>query len=85
MKFNFQNDTLTATTTGSYTDGVGLANITIAGIKSRPAKAVVTVAGQPVHDAGVILHHSGPTLYLTGLESATKNGVWDQTLEVQLL
>lgn len=92
LKLSFANNTLHATVSGDFNDDLPLANITIAGATSQPGSVVVnggsanSSVGASYGNAtgGVQSRFENNVLYLTGLEQATHDGVWNKDLEVRL-
>ena len=69
---------------GDFEDGLPLANVTIAGIKTQPSAMTATLAGQQCDSKEVQLHYSGEVVLLTNLESATGAGAWSGELCIEL-
>ncbi|KAI9696289.1 MAG: hypothetical protein M1820_008212 [Bogoriella megaspora] len=84
VKFNYTNDTLTASIEGSYHATAPLANITIAGVSSLPNDLSLTVANQPCETRTLSLVYGGDVLYVTGIEAFTNGGAWEGELELKL-
>lgn len=84
-QFTYVNNTLRASVSGVYEDGLPLANITIAGITSRPRGVDVQLGGQRCNTGGAkLMYGDGDVLFITALEEATKAGAWSGNLGVQL-
>ncbi|KAI9654492.1 MAG: hypothetical protein M1821_006582 [Bathelium mastoideum] len=84
VQFNFANNTLHAVVSGSYNDGIPLANVTIAGIQTSP-KSVSVSAERRTGKAGQIVFDKGANaLYISNLQSATTRGAWSGNLSVIL-
>lgn len=77
------NNTLKTTITGAYEDGLALANLTIAGLQSKPQSVTVYLGGK-AQSAVPALSYEGQTLRITNLDKATQAGVWSADLEVKL-
>lgn len=75
-QMSFCNNVLKAKVSGDYNDGLPLANITIAGLKSDPKSVSITIDG---HKKDCHRAHSSfedGVLTVTNLEGATKTGIW---------
>jgi len=84
-QFTFANDTLHATVSGDYQDGIPLANITIAGMKWKPQRVSVESGGESCNTQRARLScDDGDVLRITGLEQATHGGAWKGNLIVKL-
>lgn len=83
IELSFENNTLSAKMNGTYMDGNPLANVTIAGYNCQP-KSISINCGGSKSSAGVQWHLQGGALYITGLEKATKGGVWSNELTIRL-
>lgn len=75
---------LCSTSSGSFDDGLPLANITIAGVRSCPTAFRLEVGGQTRDSSNATQNCIGSTLYITGLESATSQGAWKENLKIAL-
>ncbi|CAK4032302.1 alpha-glucosidase [Lecanosticta acicola] len=89
VDFRFTNDTFYAKPSGQYQDGNPLANITIAGYTGAcPRSVCVTIGGRDCGSeaSGVKASCDGKALYITGLETITKQagGAWAEDLVVSL-
>ncbi|KAK1052881.1 hypothetical protein LTR74_016382 [Friedmanniomyces endolithicus] len=85
VEFMFANNTLRATVSGDYQDGIPLANITFAGINWRPQQASVDSGGESCNTQRAKLScDDGDVLRITGLEQATHGGAWRSNLMVKL-
>ncbi|TKA74673.1 hypothetical protein B0A55_04709 [Friedmanniomyces simplex] len=85
VEFTYANNTLHGTVSGDYHDGIPLANITIAGISSRPHQVSVNSGGKSCNTERAKLSYSnGGVLSITGLEQATYGGAWRGDLTVKL-
>ena len=71
---------------GNFQDDLPLANITIAGISSKPQSITLSLDGkqQGTKDVKLALSNTS-ALYITGLEKATSAGVWNAKLKVTLV
>lgn len=77
--FSYANSMLVAKVNGSYTDSLSLANVTIAGYGSvAPSSISISLGGKNVEAQGVQLQIMNDALYVTGLETVTKDGIWNQ-------
>ncbi|KAK3656414.1 hypothetical protein LTR56_003117 [Elasticomyces elasticus] len=85
VEFSFTNNTVHATVSGEYNDGLPLANITIAGISSHTHRVSVSLGGKACNSRGAKFDHSnGGVLSITGLQHATSGGAWSGDLTVEL-
>lgn len=84
VALNFAKNSLSTKIHGSYMDANPLANVTIAGIKTAPKSISVNCGGKKSSSSAVQFHLQGEALYITGLESATKGGVWNNELVITL-
>ncbi|KAK5679449.1 hypothetical protein LTS10_008267 [Elasticomyces elasticus] len=85
VEFSFANNTLHATVSGEYNDGLPLANITIAGISSHTHRVSVSSGGKACNSRGARFDHSnGGVLFITGLQHATSGGARSGDLTVEL-
>ncbi|USW50539.1 Putative glycoside hydrolase family 31, galactose mutarotase-like domain superfamily [Septoria linicola] len=83
VNLHFQHNVLSAKVKGHYQDGNALANVTIAGISSEPKSILVNCNGKK-SSKDVKWDLQGEALYITGLGSATKGGVWSNDLTITL-
>ncbi len=84
-QFTFANNTLHATVSGDYQDGIPLANITITGIDWRPQRVSVDLEGESCNTERARLScEDGDVVRITGLEQATHGGAWRSNLTVKL-
>ena len=67
-----------------YDDGLPLANITIAGIKTRPSSVSINSGSQNCNTAQVSLEKKSNILYISNLETAMAFGAWNGDLVVRL-
>lgn len=70
--------------TGSYHAAAPLANITIAGLESKPKRASLHTTG---HEREEVLdfRYQNNTVYITELEKFTQKGAWEEQLTLQIL
>lgn len=82
---SFKENKLTTRVVGNYKDNLPLANVTIAGLVGRPNALLLTLDGvsEPTSDA-VFTYSGNGTLYITNLMQATRSGVWNGDLTMQL-
>ncbi|KAK5117469.1 hypothetical protein LTR85_008854 [Meristemomyces frigidus] len=88
VELSYANNTLRTSVSGQYEDALPLANVTIAGIKSRPH----AVYGQHGNHGwktwsggrAKLMHGDGDVLFVTGLDKATQSGAWSANLELRL-
>jgi alpha-glucosidase len=83
-QFKMNQGILCSTSSGSFDDGLPLANVTIAGVYSCPTSFRLEVAGQSQDSSSATQRCSGSTLHITGLESATSQGAWKDDLKIAL-
>lgn len=84
VDFRYTNNTLYAKVSGGYKETNSLANITIAGVSTVP-KAVCVSSGNRVQNSRAVKTSTdGNALYITGLESVTRDGAWNDDLIVSL-
>lgn len=83
-QINYTNGTLTSAVCGSFDDGLPLANVTIAGIKTGPSSVGLKLAGQQCDTSAVQMNYSNNVLLLTDLDGATSGGVWSGELKIML-
>lgn len=84
LQMSFSNATLTASVSGDYNDGLPLANITIAGLRSAPKSVSITIGGQEQDCNGAKSSFQDGVLSITNLESATENGIWSADVTISL-
>lgn len=87
VQLAFSANKLSANISGAYNDGLPLANLTFAGLRGpRPSGVKVTLDGVRQSTAGVAVAYGAPgAVYVTGLEQATRAGVWSGNLTVELV
>jgi hypothetical protein len=96
LQLSFANNTLHATVSGDFNDHLALANVTIAGATGG-SKGMTVKCGQQESQwyggscakrgeakKGAHSRFKNNVLYVTGLEDATKSGVWGGDLEIKL-
>ena len=83
-QLTFANNTLHASVDGEYRDDLPLANVTIAGATSKPKHVTVNGGGKRCDAEKVSSKFDCGVLYLTDLDDATKDGVWNGDLEINL-
>ncbi|KAL9079123.1 MAG: hypothetical protein Q9157_001963 [Trypethelium eluteriae] len=83
VQFKYSNGTLSAKASGSYNDGIPLANITIAGIKTRPTSVTITSNGSKRNSRNVTLNRKDDALYASNIQGATSGGAWRGNLVVR--
>lgn len=83
-----------ASVSGEYNDDLPLANVTIVGVKGKAGDRGGSVncgqgytgwgaeQGHGHGDGGVQSRSENGVVFITGLESATSNGVWKEDLEI---
>jgi hydrogenase maturation factor len=93
---SFANNTLHATVSGDFNDNLALANVTIAGTTGASHGMSIMCGKQESQwysascvkrgeaKKGVHSRFKNGVLYVTGLEDATKGGVWSGDLEIKL-
>ena len=93
---SYANNTLHASVSGEFNDHLPLANVTIVGVKDNAGGGGGTVNcghgeghahtgwGKEQGDDkdGVQSRSENGVVYITGLESATSSGVWNEDLEI---
>lgn len=84
LQFQYSEDTLSTTIRGSYHAAPPLANITIAGVHSRPSGMSLKIDGQPCEVGDVVLDYVDEIVRLVGLDEFTPNGAWEGELEMTL-
>jgi len=89
VQFQFQSSTLTAVTSGSYTDNNPLANITVTGWSTdsgdtKCSGIEISINGQAVDGGKVSVSSEKGATHLTGLENLFKDGAFTQNLAVTL-
>ena len=84
ITFNYANNVLnTCIESGTFSDGLALANLTIAGINYEPKNVTVSQNGRPQSTKNVKIRYSNGAEYITGLQSATPN-LWNSDLQISL-
>jgi alpha-glucosidase len=93
---SYSNNTLHASISGEYNDDLPLANVTIVGATGKAGGVAVNCGGsQGQRHTGWSAEHGNATsgvqyrfennvMYITGLESETQGGVWNNDLEIKL-
>lgn len=71
--------------TGSYGDGLSLANITIAGLSSQPQSVEVSIAGNKYDASDAEFAYENGALQITNLDSATNTGIWSGDVIIKLI
>lgn len=84
VKFSFKNNTLTSVPHGDYQDTNALANVTIAGLQTASKAISITLGGRQASTQGVETQYANQTLYITGLDVATKGGAYNNELVISL-
>ena len=96
VHLSFANNTLHATVSGNFNDNLALANVTIAGATGASHGMTVKCGDQESQwyaascakrgeaKEGAHSRFKDNVLYVTGLEDATKGGVWSGDLEIKL-
>lgn len=69
---------------GNYDDKLPLANTTIAGIQKAPTTISIILNNQQQDTSAVKFNYSKGTLFVTELDSATKDGVWVGNMTLRL-
>jgi hypothetical protein len=70
---------------GSYEDGLSLANITIAGCTTQPKSVEVTIGGKEYDASGAKFAYENGALQITNLESSTSVGIWSGDVTIKLV
>ena len=83
-QFNYVDNCLSTTIEGSYHAEPPLANITIAGVDTRPSSISLKIGGQPCEVGTVVLDYAEDVVYLSGFDEFTPNGAWEGELEMTL-
>jgi alpha-glucosidase len=71
--------------TGSFEDGIPLANITIAGASTLPKDIKLHVDGAACETSVITVVAGGDVTYITGLEGVTTAGAWKSDLTLELV
>ena len=71
--------------TGTFEDGIPLANITIAGASALPKDIKLHVDGAACETSVLVVKNGGNVTYITGLEGVTTAGAWQSDLTLQLV
>lgn len=86
IAFTYAENVLSAKVNGLYQDGNPLANVTIAGFgATAPHSLQVSRGGIPLNSAGAKYHVENDALYITGLDSVTKGGVWISDIQIKVV
>jgi hypothetical protein len=67
---------------GSYHSAAHLANITIAGLATKPQHVKLNVGSQSCRSENLSVHYDSGVLKVTGLERYTGSGAWEEDIEV---
>jgi alpha-glucosidase len=76
---------LSTKVTGTFQDGIPLANITIAGASMLPKDINLHVDGAACETSVVQVKAGGNVTYITGLEGVTTAGAWQSDLTLKLV
>lgn len=79
-QFVYANNVLTASVSGNYVTTQPLANVTIAGLPSRPTGCNFGQAQGNVH-----LNYADGVLRISGLEGYTTDGAWTWSRRIELV
>ncbi len=85
IEFSYSNGTLSAKVSGSYEDGLALANITIAGCTAQPDSVEISIGGKSYDASGAQFAYENGALQITNLESATCAGIWSGDVSIKLV
>ncbi|KAK5136357.1 hypothetical protein LTR08_003483 [Meristemomyces frigidus] len=83
VQFNYTNNTLSTTITGTYHAAPPLANVTVAGAPCIPTDMSLTIGGQPCEVGAVALSYDDGVLYVSGIEQFTPGGAWEGAMEMK--
>jgi len=84
----FANNTLTTKVEGKFHDHLSLANLTVAGITSRPSSVSIVINGKDQPSNAQFTYvpscNSSSVLYITGLDTTASPGIWSGDASIRL-